>query len=84
MKKVLVIGDSCEDVFRYGICDKLSPEAPVPIFLPLRTTGNGGMAINVYENLKALGVHCDIFTNDIRPVKMRYVDEVSNQMLLRV
>ena len=84
MKKVLVIGDSCEDVFRYGTCDRLSPEAPVPIFKPTRTTGNGGMAINVMENLKALGIEVDIITNDIRPVKTRYVDEVSNQMLLRV
>lgn len=84
MKKVLVIGDGCSDVFRYGICDRLSPEAPVPIFKPTRTTDNGGMAINVYENLKALGVECDIITNDIRPVKTRYVDEISNQMLLRV
>ena len=84
MKKVLVIGDGCSDVFRYGTCDRISPEAPVPIMKPTRTTGNGGMAINVLENLKALGVECDIITNDIRPVKTRYVDEVSNQMLLRV
>lgn len=82
--KVLVIGDSCEDMFRYGTCDRLSPEAPVPIFSPTRTTGNGGMSINVHENLKALGVDADIITNDIRPVKTRYVDEVSNQVLLRV
>jgi D-beta-D-heptose 7-phosphate kinase/D-beta-D-heptose 1-phosphate adenosyltransferase len=84
MKKVLVIGDGCSDVFRYGKCERLSPEAPVPIFLPSRTTGNGGMAINVAENLKALGIECDVMTNDIRPVKTRYVDEVSNQMLIRV
>ena len=82
--KVLVIGDSCTDVFRYGKCERLSPEAPVPIFLPLGTTGNGGMAINVFENLKALGIECDMMTNDIRPVKTRLVDEVSNQMLLRI
>lgn len=84
MKKVLVIGDSCGDVFRYGKCDRLSPEAPVPIFKPIRIMENGGMAINVNENLKALGIESDIITNDIRPVKTRYVDEVSNQMLLRV
>jgi len=84
MKKVLVIGDSCQDVFRYGTCDRLSPEAPVAVMKPVRTTGNGGMAINVFENLKALGIDCDIITNDIRPVKTRYIDEVSNQMLLRI
>jgi len=83
-KKVLVIGDGCSDVFRYGKCERLSPEAPVPVFLPSRTTGNGGMALNVAENLNALGIECDVMTNDIRPVKTRYVDEISNQMLLRV
>ena len=83
-EKVLVIGDSCSDIFRYGKCERLSPEAPVPIFLPTRMTGNGGMAINVYENLKALGVDCNLVTNDIRPIKTRYIDEVSNQLLLRV
>ena len=82
MKKVLVIGDSCEDMFRYGTCDRINPEAPVPIMKPTRTTGNGGMAINVFENLKAFGIDCDIVTNDIRPVKTRFVDEISNQMLL--
>ena len=84
MKKILVIGDSCQDMFRYGTCDRLCPEAPVPVMRPTKTIGNGGMAINVIENLKALGVDCDIITNDVRPVKMRYVDEISNQILLRV
>ena len=84
MKKVLVIGDGCQDVFRYGTCDRLSPEAPVAVMKPTRTTGNGGMAINLFDNLIALGVDAEIITNDIRPVKTRYVDEVSNQLLLRV
>ena len=29
MKKVLVIGDSCQDNFIYGTCNRLSPEAPI-------------------------------------------------------
>ncbi|MCK9416988.1 PfkB family carbohydrate kinase [Candidatus Dojkabacteria bacterium] len=84
MKKVLVIGDSCIDIFEYGDCKRLCPEAPVPIFKSKCVTRNGGMSINVIENMKALGVDCNIITNDIRPVKTRYVDEVSNQMLLRI
>jgi D-glycero-beta-D-manno-heptose-7-phosphate kinase len=83
-ERVLIIGDSCSDIFRYGKCERLSPEAPVPIFQPTRMIGNGGMSINVYENLRALGVDCDLITNDIRPIKTRYVDETSNQLLLRV
>lgn len=84
MKKILIIGDSCEDVFIYGKCIRLSPEAPVPIYNPIKKICNGGMSINVYNNLKALKIKCDIITNKVRPVKTRYVDEVSNQMLLRV
>jgi D-beta-D-heptose 7-phosphate kinase/D-beta-D-heptose 1-phosphate adenosyltransferase len=83
MSKVLVIGDGCKDVFRYGNCERLSPEAPVPIFKPTKARDNGGMAVNVYNNLKSLGVDCDIIT-DSGATKTRYVDEVSNQMLLRI
>jgi len=82
--KILIIGDSCLDMFRYGICERLSPEAPVPIFKPTTTKQNGGMCVNVIDNVKALGITCDIITNDIRPVKIRYVDEVSNQILIRI
>lgn len=83
MKKVLIIGDGCKDVFRYGKCERLSPEAPVPVFKPIKANENGGMAVNVYNNLLALGVACDIITNS-GITKTRYVDEVSNQMLIRI
>ena len=83
MKKVLVIGDGCKDVFQYGNCERLSPEAPVPVFKPLQAKSNGGMAVNVYNNIRSLGVEADIIT-DSGVTKTRYVDEVSNQMLLRV
>ena len=82
--KILVIGDGCNDMFRYGRCERLSPEAPVPIFLPIRDTVNGGMALNVADNIESLGVKCDLITNDIRPMKTRLVDEVSNQIIVRI
>ena len=84
MKKVLVIGDSCIDVFQYGKCKRICPEAPVPVFLPTKKKENGGMAFNVAANLEALGIQYDIITNQSFPNKIRYVDEVSNQMLIRV
>ena len=84
MKKILVIGDSCTDIFQYGKCERLSPEAPVPIFKPTNITTNGGMSINVAENIRSLGAECNLVTNDLRPAKTRYVDETSNQILLRV
>lgn len=84
MKKVLVIGDSCRDYFQYGKCERLSPEAPVPVFKPTNMIVSGGMSYNVFSNLKGLGINCDIITNPDMPRKTRYVDVVSNQMLLRV
>jgi len=82
--KVLVIGDGCTDMFQYGVCERLCPEAPVPIFKPTKVVTTGGMAINVADNIEALGIECDIITNDRRPAKTRFVDEVSNQILLRM
>ena len=63
----------------------MSPEAPIPIFEPSRTVTNDGMAGNVVRNLKALGVtDVDIITNKEQITKTRYVENKSNQMLLRV
>ena len=41
MIKFLVIGDSCTDVHIYGKCNRLSPEAPVPILNPIKQIKNG-------------------------------------------
>jgi len=84
MSRILVIGDSCTDMFQYGECNRLCPEAPVPIFNPTKVTTNGGMAINVADNITSLGDECKLITNDFRPAKTRYVDQASNQILLRV
>jgi len=83
--RVLVIGDSCEDIFVYGNIIRLSPEAPVPILQPIRETKNGGMALNVYNNFLSLGVEVDIITNEKSQIrKVRYVDNRSSQMVLRI
>lgn len=84
MSKVLVVGDTCVDVFEYGVCKRICPEAPVPILIPTKKTQNYGMAFNVYENLRGLKVECDIITNDVKPVKIRYIDDTSNHMIVRV
>ena len=82
--KFLVIGDSCTDIFVYGKCERICPEAPVPVFTPLKEVFNGGMAKNVQSNVIALGVECDIITNSNEIKKIRYVHKKTNQMLLRV
>jgi D-beta-D-heptose 7-phosphate kinase/D-beta-D-heptose 1-phosphate adenosyltransferase len=84
VSKVLVIGDSCTDIFEYGKCKRICPEAPVPVLIPLESKENKGMASNVLANLQSLGVSSDIITNNILPTKTRYIDEPSNQMILRV
>jgi len=83
--KILVIGDSCTDTFIYGRCNRLSPEAPIPVFEPTKTVTNQGMAGNVVANLNKLGVEkVELITNHEQITKTRYVEFKSNQMLLRV
>ena len=82
--KVLLIGDSCTDVFVYGVVRRLNPEAPVPILEPKREKRTEGMAWNVYNNLNALGVHVDMITQDEDITKTRYIHESSNQQILRL
>ena len=82
--KILVIGDSCTDIFRYGRVTRIAPEAPIPIIVPERETSNPGMAGNVVANLKALGAEVDFVTNTTEIRKIRYVCSKYNHLLLRV
>jgi bifunctional ADP-heptose synthase (sugar kinase/adenylyltransferase) len=82
--KVLVIGDSCVDIFRYGEVNRLAPEAPVPVIIPEYEVENFGMASNVMRNLKSLGCEVDIITNQNEIRKIRYVCSKYNQILIRV
>lgn len=81
--KFLVIGDGCVDIFKYGKCKRLCPEAPVPVFTPKKQTSNFGMALNVYHNMRGLKEDVDSISNELLPKKIRFIDIVSNQMLLR-
>ena len=84
---VLVIGDSCKDEFIYGECSRICPEAPVPVFNPVETKTNRGMAANVFDNLQSLAkgsINLTLITNHEDIIKTRYVDRKTNQMLLRV
>jgi bifunctional ADP-heptose synthase (sugar kinase/adenylyltransferase) len=84
--KILVLGESCEDIFIYGESKRLSPEAPVPVFIPHRTTTNPGMAGNVLRNIKALtnDFWLDIFCQPEKIKKTRLIDEKSNHMFIRI
>jgi len=52
--KYLIIGDYCKDVFIYGEANRLSPEAPIPVFTPLQRHEVKGMGGNVFLNLMSL------------------------------
>ena len=82
--RVLLIGDSCTDVYVYGDVKRLNPEAPVPILEPKREDKTNGMAWNVYNNLTAFGLSVFMLTNEEEITKTRYIDEKSNQQILRV
>jgi len=84
LMKVLLLGDSCEDEYIYGRCTRLSPEAPVPILDYAKIQTKSGMAGNVCLNLQSFGLDITFLTNNEQLVKTRFIDEKSNQQILRV
>jgi bifunctional ADP-heptose synthase (sugar kinase/adenylyltransferase) len=42
--KILLVGDNCRDVYQFGTVDRISPEAPVPVFVAGHTEQRDGMA----------------------------------------
>jgi len=82
--RVLLIGDTCIDEYKIGTIDRLSPEAPVPVIKIVEEYSLPGMASNVYNNLKNLGLEPDFVHNKEQILKTRYIDKRSGQHLLRV
>lgn len=81
--RILLIGDNCEDVYQYGTVDRISPEAPVPVFKFLKEERRPGMAGNVARNLEKLG--CEInYLYGKTSTKTRLVDKRSNQHIVRI
>lgn len=83
-KRVLVVGDSCEDVFVYGFCERICPDYPVPVFVEEYRKVHGGMAANVFLNVKALLPESQLITNTEKITKTRFIDSKHNHMFLRV
>jgi bifunctional ADP-heptose synthase (sugar kinase/adenylyltransferase) len=86
MKKILVIGDSCKDVFVYCHAQRLAPDLPVPILDVHEEVENPGMAMNVLRNIQALHDACDIVTNNAweKVTKTRYVHHKTNHTFIRI
>lgn len=80
---ILLIGDAGDDVYTYGYVNRISPEAPVPVFEPHYTINHDGMAGNVRKNLEALG--CTVnFLHGAVSKKNRLIDHRTKQQLLRI
>lgn len=83
---IIVIGESCTDIYVYTKSTRLSPEAPVPVLIPVHKVKVGGMAMNVYNNIKNMdsNVSIRLITHKNKIKKKRYVDEKSNHSFIRV
>ena len=80
---ILLLGDSCRDIYQFGTVDRLSPEAPVPVFVPSYREERDGMASNVFKNLEALG--CDVnYLFGETSTKTRLIDSRSRQQIVRI
>lgn len=85
-KNMLIIGESCRDIFIYCNALRLCPDIPVPVLNILDQVENSGMAKNVYRNIQSLTKNCDIVTNPnwYNVTKTRYVHKSSNHTFFRV
>lgn len=86
MKKILVIGESCKDMFVYCHAERLAPDLPVPVLRVIEETSNPGMAKNVERNIAAIYPHVELATNDNweRITKTRYVHQNTNHTFIRI
>lgn len=86
MKDILVVGESCRDIFTYCDTTRLCPDVPVPVLNILDQVENAGMAKNVQRNILTKTKSCDILTNTnwVNITKTRYVHEKTNHTFFRV
>jgi len=86
MSKILVIGESCTDVFVYCEAKRLAPDLPVPVLEVKLKVQNPGMAMNVQRNILRFEDNCELNTNpDWETItKTRYVHEKTNHTFIRI
>ena len=82
--KILLVGETCQDNYKFGHVNRISPEAPVPIVNYEKTKSYFGMSYNVKKNLESFGLYVNHITNKKLIQKTRIVDINSNQQLIRI
>ena len=83
---ITIIGESCTDIYVYTKSTRLSPEAPIPVLIPIHKIKTGGMAMNVYNNIKNMDSSIDVklITHKKKIKKKRYVDHKTNHSFIRI
>jgi bifunctional ADP-heptose synthase (sugar kinase/adenylyltransferase) len=81
-KKAFVVGDAIRDDYVFGRIDRLSPEAPVPVFIAERTESRRGGADHVCAQLEQLGLQTITFLTPTPSVKTRYL--VQHHQVFRI
>ena len=81
--RILLVGDACLDIYWFGVVDRISPEAPVPVFQYKYTEQHAGMAGNVLINLETLGCEVVQICKDTG-TKTRLIDLRSKQQITRI
>ncbi len=68
-KRVMIVGDVMVDSYLWGVVDRISPEAPVPVVDVNHREERLGGAANVAVNVRALGatpVLCSVIGNELK------------------
>lgn len=81
IKPILVVGDVGVDKYTFGDVKRISPEAPVPVVEVVGEWMKLGLAANVSDNLKAMGVNstlCGVIGDDLNANKLEGLLEDSN------
>jgi len=83
--KILLIGDACTDVYVIGKCNRLSSEAPVPVFLRKMKGYRDGMSANVFQNLSNISDAIIDYRSNKKSLikKIRFIDARSKQQIMR-
>lgn len=86
MEKILVVGESCKDIFVYCHAERLAPDLPVPVLSIVEHKENPGMAANVERNIKSIYPGVDLYTNNAweTVTKTRYIHRNTNHMFIRI
>lgn len=84
LKKVLVIGDACTDIYLKCTSHRLNPESTAPLVKITGILTQDGMAGNVAQCLRNLNLTVDTILSKEKSIKRRYIDSRTQEHILRV